>query len=215
MNHRWIGIVLAGAAILGGIPAFGQSEKSWTVPRLSDGHPDLQGIWTNKTITPMERPRDLGTKAFFTPEEAKAFTKATLERNDKDKRGGGVRDVLNAYNAFWWDSGTKLLPNMRTSIVVDPPDGRIPPLTPQRQAELERKAAAVKARCERPGCAIANSGQLSPGDKPEDLDLMTRCISFGTVVPMFPSAYNNDYQVVPMFANGSAIREAIGKATPW
>jgi hypothetical protein len=195
MNHRWIGIVLAGAAILG-IPASAQSDKSWTVPRLSDGHPDLQGIWTNKTITPMERPRDLATKAFFTPEEAKAFTKATLERNDKDKRGGGVRDVLNAYNAFWWDSGTKLLPNMRTSIVVDPPDGRIPPLTPQRQAALERKAAAIKARCERPGCAIANSGQLSPGDKPEDLDLMTRCISFGTVVPMFPSAYNNDYQIV-------------------
>jgi hypothetical protein len=104
--------------------------------------------------------------------------------------------VLNAYNAFWWDSGTKVLMNMRTSIIVDPPDGRIPPLTSQRQAQLQEKALAIKVRCERPGCAIANSGQPSPADKPEELDLMTRCISFGTVVPMLPSAYNNDYQIV-------------------
>ncbi len=185
-----------GIMILGTIPAFGQTDATWTVPRIADGHPDLQGIWTNKTITPLERPKELGTKAFFTPEEVKAYTKSTLQQNDKDQRGGGVRDVLNAYNAFWWDSGTKVLKNMRTSIVVDPPDGRIPPLTPHRQAQLQEQAEAVKVRCQRPGCAIANSGQLSPSDKPEDLDLMTRCISFGTVVPMLPSAYNNDYQIV-------------------
>ena len=186
-------------AFLGSLPVFSQSapsENSWTVPRLTDGHPDLQGIWTNKTVTPLERPQALGNKAFFTEEEAKAFTQDTLQRNDKDQRGGGVRDVLHAYNAFWWDSGTKVLRNMRTSIITDPPDGRIPPLTPQRQAQLQERALAVKVRCERPGCEIANSGQLSPADKPEDLDLMTRCISFGTVVPMLPSAYNNDYQIV-------------------
>jgi hypothetical protein len=196
MTDRWFSFTLL---ILAAIPAFGQStppENSWTVPRTPDGHPDLQGIWTNKTVTPLERPAALGNKAFFTEEEAKAFTQESLERNDKDQRGGGVRDVLHAYNAFWWDSGTKVLRNMRTSIIVDPPDGRIPPLTPQRQAQLQEKALAIKVRCERPGCAIANSGQPSPADKPEDLDLMTRCISFGTAVPMLPSAYNNDYQIV-------------------
>jgi hypothetical protein len=156
----------------------------------------LEGIWTNKTITPLERPKALGNKAFFTEAEAKAYTKSTLENSDKDRRGGGVRDVLNAYNAFWWDSGTKVLMNMRTSIITDPPDGRIPPLTPQRQAQMEEEALAVKVRCQSPGCEIANSGQLSPADKATDLDLMTRCISFGTVVPMLPSAYNNDYQIV-------------------
>jgi hypothetical protein len=187
MTNRWLFVSLAGVA-MAAVSAFGQSS--------ADGHPDLQGIWTNKTITPLERPATLGNKAFFTEAEAKEFTKSALERSDKDRRGGGVRDVLNAYNAFWWDSGTKVLMNMRTSIITDPSDGRIPPLTPERQAQLEREAAAVKARCERPGCAVANSGQLSPSDKPQDLDLMTRCISFGTVVPMLPSAYNNDYQIV-------------------
>jgi hypothetical protein len=195
---RWLSTLI----FLASVAAFGQSapsatnENSWTVPRLGDGHPDLQGIWTNKTVTPLERPTALGNKAFFTEEEAKAFTHETLERNDKDQRGGGVRDVLHAYNAFWWDSGTKVLRNMRTSIITDPPDGRIPALTAQRQAQLQERALAVKVRCERPGCEIANSGQLSPSDKPEDLDLMTRCIFFGTVVPMLPSAYNNDYQIV-------------------
>jgi hypothetical protein len=196
MTYQWFPFALL---ILAATPAFGQSapsENSWTMPRTPDAHPDLQGIWTNKTVTPLERPTALGNKAFFTPEEAKAFTQDTLEKNDKDQRGGGVRDVLHAYNAFWWDSGTKVLRNMRTSIITDPPDGRIPPLTPRRQAQLQEQALAVKVRCERPGCAIANSGQLSPADKPEDLDVMTRCISFGTVVPMLPSAYNNDYQIV-------------------
>jgi len=194
MTNRWLLLTILAAAT-----AFGQttpSSSTWTVPRTPDGHPDLEGIWTNKTITPLERPKELGNKAFFTEAEAKAFTQSALERNDKDRRGGGVRDVLNAYNAFWWDSGTKVLRNMRTSIITDPPDGRIPPLTPQRQAQLEEQALAVKVRCERPGCAVANSGQLSPADKATDLDLMTRCISFGTVVPMLPSAYNNDYQIV-------------------
>jgi hypothetical protein len=193
MTRRWFAMTLLGLAV----PVFGQTPaQTWTVPRTPDGHPDLQGIWTNKTITPLERPAALGNKAFFTAEEAQAFTKTTLQQSDKDRRGGGVRDVLNAYNAFWWDSGTKVLMNMRTSIVTDPPDGRIPPLTPQRKAQLEEQALAVKVRCERPGCEVANSGQLSPSDKPTDLDLMTRCISFGTVVPMLPSAYNNDYQIV-------------------
>ena len=170
--------------------------KDWEVPRLPNGRPDLQGIWTNKTITPFERPRELGDKAFFTPEEAEAFVQAALERGNQDVRSDDVRDVLNAYNAFWWDRGTQLLSNMRTSIVVDPPNGRIPPLTPERRAALEARQKAVEERCKEPGCAITNSGDLGPAWDPDVLDLMTRCISFGTVVPMLPTAYNNNYQIV-------------------
>ena len=92
MTLRWLAMTWLALAI----PAFSQTGgQTWTVPRTPDGHPDLQGIWTNKTITPLERPVALGNKAFFTADEAKAFTKSTLERNDKDQRGGGVRDVLN------------------------------------------------------------------------------------------------------------------------
>ena len=172
------------------------AAENWTVPRLADGHPDLQGIWTNKSVTPFERPVELGNKEFFTPEEAKAYMAKALERSDKDNRTDDVRDVLNAYNGFWWDSGTKVLPNMRTSIVTDPPNGRIPPLTSERQAQLAEQREATKMRCEKPGCAVANSGQLAPADEPQALDLMTRCISFGTAVPMLPTAYNNNYQIV-------------------
>jgi hypothetical protein len=172
------------------------AAKNWTVPRLKNGHPDLEGIWTNKSVTPFERPKELGNKEFFTPEEAKEFMAKMGERMNRDNRTDDVRDVLNAYNQFWWDSGTKVLPNMRTSIVTDPPDGRIPPLTPEREAELAAQRKAVEIRCEKPGCAIANSGQPAPADEPQALDLMTRCISFGTAVPMLPTAYNNNYQIV-------------------
>ncbi len=174
------------------------APAGWKVPRLADGHPDLQGIWTNKSITPFERPADLGDKEFFTPEEAREYARRQLERSNRDNRTDDVSDVIGAYNAFWWDSGTNLLPNLRTSIVIDPPSGRLPPLTAARRAALEAEREAVRARCAQPGsgCAIANSGQPAPADEPQALDLMTRCISFGTVVPMLPTAYNNNYQIV-------------------
>jgi hypothetical protein len=196
---------LAVAVALLGIaaPAIAQNSSSaalaardWTVPRLADGKPDLQGIWTNRTITPFERPAELADKEFFTREEAEAFVNRTLERNNRDNRTDDVNDVLSAYNAFWWDSGTSLLPTLRTSIIVDPPNGRIPPLTQARSAALAAQREIVRERCEQPGCAVANSGAPAPADDPAALDLMTRCISFGTAIPMLPSAYNNNYQIV-------------------
>jgi len=172
------------------------APENWKVPRLANGRPDLQGVWTNKSITPFERPEQLGNKEFFTPEEAQEFLRAARERGNRDNRTDDVSDVLNAYNEFWWDSGNALLPNLRTSIVIDPPNGRIPPLTQERRAALDAQRAAVTARCEQPGCAVANSGAMAPADEPQALDLMTRCISFGTTVPMLPTAYNNNYQIV-------------------
>jgi len=172
------------------------APEGWTVPRLADGRPDLQGIWTNKSVTPFERPTQLADKAFFTQEEADAFMAQAQERGDRDVRSEDVRDVLNAYNDFWWDSGDVVLPNLRTSVVVDPPNGRIPALTAERQAELAAERRAMEERCRQPGCAIANSGTPAPAYDPQVLDLMTRCISFGTVVPMLPTAYNNNYQIV-------------------
>ena len=173
-----------------------KAAAKWTMPRLADGHPDFQGVWTNKTITPFDRPKELGNKEFFTADEAKAYVKKTLEHNNRDHRTDDVSDVIGAYNAFWWDSGSALLPNMRTSIVIEPRNGQVPPLTAARSAAMAAQAQAVKVRCEKPGCAVSNFGTPAPSDEPQALDLMTRCISFGTVVPMLPTAYNNNYQIV-------------------
>lgn len=197
MSALLVGVLCAAPALAqSGGEGSAPSAEQWEVPRLPDGRPDLQGIWTNKTITPFERPVQFGDQAFFTPEEAEQFVAATLERGNQDNRTDDVRDVLNAYNAFWWDRGTQLLSNMRTSIVTDPPNGRIPPLLPERQAELEAQRKMIEEWCEQPGCAITNSGEMGPAWDPTVLDLMTRCISFGTVVPMLPTAYNNNYQIV-------------------
>src|SRR5262249_56511215 len=107
------------------------------IPRTSEGHPDMQGFWENVTLTPLERPRELAGKEFFTPQEAAEYQKNTVERRNRDKRQPGtVNDVANAYNDFWWDSGTKVVKTLRTSLVVDPADGHIPALTAERQQHL-------------------------------------------------------------------------------
>src|SRR5258706_16174781 len=79
-------------------------------PKTPDGKPDLQGIWTNVTVTPLERPANLKDKPFFTPQEAAQFEKDTVERNNADRRdGGAAADVGRAYNDAWYDRGTKVL----------------------------------------------------------------------------------------------------------
>jgi hypothetical protein len=182
---------LSNAALVAAADAAAQN-----IPRLADGHPNFEGIWTNKSVTPLQRPTELGDKAFFTAEDAEVFKQRALARNDKDNRTGDVRDVLNAYNDFWWDSGTEILPNMRTSIIVEPANGRIPAMTAARSTALAAEQAAMAERCKQPGCATNNGGAMAPAYAPEVLDLMTRCISFGTTVPMLATAYNNNYQFV-------------------
>ncbi len=166
------------------LPAAAQtSEKKWTPPRTLDGKPDLEGIWTNVTLTPLERPPELGNKQFFTPAEAAQYEKETIQRNNADRRDGPAEaDVSRAYNDFWWDRGTKVVPTLRTSLIVNPADGRIPALT----AEAQEKAAAR-----------ARERREHPADGPEDRSLSERCILWPTAgPPMLPSFYNNNYQIV-------------------
>jgi len=178
---------------LAAIPALAQNA----IPRTAAGHPDLSGVWTNVTITPLERPRNLAGKEFFTPEEAVEYEKHSRETRNKDIRERGtVADVANAYNDFWWDSGTKVVKTLRTSIVVDPPDGRVPALTPERRQQLQAIADAKRKRCAQPGCEVENGGIPGPADGPEDRPLMERCLSFNNATPMLPTAYNNDYEII-------------------
>lgn len=163
-------------------PAVAKAARVRTIPRTPDGRPDLGGTWSNATLTPFERPKDLAGKEFFTEQEAAEFTRTTLERANRDRRGATAQeDVGGAYNEVWFERGTKIASNLRTSIVVDPPDGRVPSLTSQaRQGAAAR--AAVQGR---------------PPEGPEDFTLPVRCIQWGTSgPPMVPGPYNNNYQIV-------------------
>jgi hypothetical protein len=160
------------------------TSKSWTAPRTPDGHPDLQGIWSNATVTPLERPTELAGKAVLTDQEAAEFAANAVNRNNVDKRppAGSEADVALAYNDFWYDRGTKAIKTRRTSLIIDPPDGRVPAMTPVAQ---KRMAARAERR------------RLHPADGPEDRGLSERCLNWPTAgPPMLPSFYNNNYQII-------------------
>ena len=157
--------------------ATAQSPGTWIQPRTPDGQPDIQGVWTNATITPLERPRALAGKEFFTEQEAAAYEKKELEDLSTDRRDGPPEvDVNRSYNELWRERGGAL---RRTSLIVDPPDGRIPPLTPEAQ---KREAARMEARRKR-----------GPADSWEDQNLAVRCITRGA--PKIPGGYNNNFQI--------------------
>jgi len=173
------------------------APKNWTPPRTSDGQPDISGLYTNGILTPLERPAEFAGKAFFTPQEATAFEKKLLDQRNADRRGkGGDADLGLAYNNAWWDWGTRVAKTRQTSLVVDPPDGKIPPYTPEAEKRIAAKAQAAKERCEHTACAPSLEGLL-PADGPEDRPYMERCVWWSTVgPPMLPTAYNNNYQIV-------------------
>ena len=173
---------MRGGSLFFGLASLALAQKPWAVPRTPDGKPDLQGVWTNVTMTPLERPRELADKAFFTEQEARQYEKETLERNNADRRDGGAdADVNRAYNNFWYDRGTKLA-NRRTSLIVDPPDGKIPALTPEAQKRQADRFAAARGH---------------QFDGPENRGLTERCLVWPTAgPPMLPSFYNNNYQIV-------------------
>src|SRR5581483_1588623 len=152
------------------VPLFG---ANWTASKTTDGQPDLQGVWTNATITPFERPAELAAKATLTAEEAAELEKrAAANRVDAPPKPG---DVGN-YNQVWFDSGTKVLGTRQTSLVVDPPDGRVP-LT--KEAEAKRDFNTVHN-----------------ADSYEYMSVWDRCITRGMPAGMFPAGYNNAYQII-------------------
>src|SRR6202051_498595 len=189
------GISLAAVTVAGQAPAKAPAGKAWTAPRAADGHPDLSGVWSHNSATPLERPLELAGRAFLTDQELAAMKRAAAElfngngdaafgdavylaalKNVLGKeKGFSSRDAATGdYNSFWivdrdFDN--------RTSLINDPPDGRIPAMTP---AAEKRRAAAEEHR------------RLHPFDGPEDIALGERCITGS--VPMLGAGYNNYYQ---------------------
>ncbi len=176
--------------------------NKWRMPRTEAGHPDLQGIWTNATITKLERATELGDRLVLTEAEARALEQqetASLDAGNAPsnlKEGAiavnakcdlkGFAGVDCAYNSFWIASGTQVITlngDKRSSIIVEPSNGRVPPLTPARQTFMAERMRTLRANF----------------DGPEARPLGERCLlSFGSSSgpPMLPSLYNNNYQIV-------------------
>jgi hypothetical protein len=162
-------------AIAAGINA----QSKVDVPRTPDGHPDFQGTWDNWTAAPLERPKELSDKTHFSEEEAAEYLAHDIDRFRAAR--GEVEFKTNGEIDGVWSGPARLGPSYRTSIVVDPADGRLPPLTVEGQ---QRTAARVAARKEH------------PFDNPEDLTLGERCLLWGAGPPLLPVPQNNYLQIV-------------------
>jgi len=181
-------------------PAAAKSA-GYQAPRNSLGQPDLQGIWDFRTLTPLERPKELGNKATFTEEEQAAFKSKTIDvldvdkaRDDNDNTVTDTNtDVEGAYNNFWFDYGTSMNEDRRTSLITDPPNGRLPPLT--EEAVTRMKQNHLRTFPVRDILSIGLVGFRPAG--PETLGLSERCLlSFNAGPPLIPSAYNNNLRII-------------------
>ncbi len=176
------------------LPAGQASEptSSATVFQTAWGDPDLQGIWSYATITPLQRPEGLAEREFLTAEEVSEQNQRESIRASSERRAELTpdRDLALAYNQFWWDRGTS---TGRTSLIVDPPNGRLPPLTP----EAERRQAAQR-----------EYRRAHPYDSWEDRPLQERCMTYQRVPPV-PSGYNNTYHILQTPGHVAILNEMI------
>ncbi len=184
MTHRlWsVALTLVAVALLAA-PVLAQSatvDRDAPPPRTSWGAPDLQGTWSHATVTPLERRDEHAGRTLLTDEEVAEANLSAATFASSERRGelSAERDVGLAYNQFWWDRGQS---DGRTSLIVDPPDGRIPPMQPDAQVRADARRAEAQARRARGAAG------------PEDRGDWERCLTLG--VPRLGGAYNNNFQV--------------------
>ncbi len=195
--------------------AIGTAADSYEPPRTTWGTPDLSGTWDFRTLTPFERPASLAGKAVLTPEEARRFQADALDRVHRDNREDvTTTDVEGAYNDFWWDYGKELTEDLRTSLIVDPADGRLPELTEAARAGL---AEANRTRPLPVRDLFSYSFSEGPTafvpDGPDSVGLSERClVGFNAGPPMRPSAYNNNLEIVQTHDHVVLVTEMIHDA---
>ncbi len=186
MNHRALGALVTAVVfsvfvpVVSGQapPARANGATGGTIPRTIDGHPDLQGFWTNDTVTPLERPTEFGEKAVLTREEAAAYAKKRM-----DQFLAQPKEDIHYDDAIWQGESYGKQTTLRTSLVTDPSNGRLPPLTAEGQAR-----AAERAR---------RGGAAGPSDSAQTRTLAERCISWGNVgPPMIPPTYYANMQIL-------------------
>jgi hypothetical protein len=157
-------------------PLLAQTSKTkpWIPPHMADGQPDLQGTWTDATITPFERSAALASKPVLSAAEAAQAEKQAAAANSED--GAPQAGDVGSYNQFWFDRGTKVVKTRQASLVVDPPDGRVP------------VTAAAEAK--------RDYNMAHNADSYEYMSTWDRCITRGVPGDMFPAGYNNSYQIL-------------------
>ena len=164
------------------------ASKAWTPTRTPWGDPDLQGVWNDATSTPLQRPSARAGKDVLSDEEANEFQQELAHDLTRDRRDGGPEaDVNRAYNDHWMDARRlKITADRRTSLIVDPADGRIPPLVPLSPERQQARAARADA--------IARFAAGMP-HRAEEMSLPVRCIIRTDSPPYLPTIYNNDFQI--------------------
>jgi len=196
MSRRFVSSV--GAALAAAIVSFpalaGQAPKAparattWAVPHTPWGDPDLQGVWNDATSTPLARPGGVSDKQVLTDEEAADFQRELAYNLTRDRRDGGPQvDVNRAYNEHWMDARRlTITKDHRTSLIIDPPDGKIPPLVPLSPERQQARAARADA-----------AARFAAGlpDNHLELSLPVRCIIRTDSPPYLPTIYNNDFQI--------------------
>jgi hypothetical protein len=189
-----VSTVWGAASIAGQTPAApAAAPKPAPAPRTPWGHPDLQGTWDYRTITPLERPREFGTREFYTDEEVK-----TLESRAGRRMDGPPEEIRPGltHAQYWTDPGRTLSDSRRTSLIVDPPDGRIPALTAEGRARLARQPNRA---------GTANESWLDRGNQ-------ERCITYGLPNASLPTLYNNNIQIVQTPDTAVIVHEMIHEA---
>jgi len=180
MSHRLLTSIVF---VLCVTPFLAGQTRQWTPPRTADGQPDLQGYWTNNTYAPLERPKNV-TKEFYTKEEAAEMEKRAAAEETEQTTPGTVADVHYDFTQFGLDRNqSPHASNLRTSLIVDPRDGTLPPLSAEGQKRAAERAEQAK--------------RVGRWDSAQSNELDDRCIIFaGAGPPMLPQSYNSNYQIL-------------------
>ena len=182
------GLIPVHTAAQGAQAAATSAPSNWTAPKTPWGHPDLQGVWSTdlEIGVPLERPVELGEKATLTDAEFRQRAEALKKKYLDEKTDRAAARGTEAGPEHWYEGGRHV--SYRTSLVIDPPNGRIPPYTAEAQKRVVRKGTELGF--------VGGSFGNGPYDGPEDLALVDRCITRGLPQTWFPSEYNNGFQIV-------------------
>src|SRR5690242_1719525 len=184
MPHRMrfaapLGLIVAWALA----SALLSAQQPRHVPRLPDGHPDLQGTWDFRSATPLERPERFQGREFMTPDEVVEYERLALAREDGRPPNDARSTEEQSVHPVWWlDYGKKVVKTARTSLIVDPPDGKMPAQTPDARDRAASRRAAARTH--------------GPADSYENRSLQERCITRGLPEVTLPGPYNNNVQIV-------------------